>query len=284
MKFLLIIFFVFGMSVFNSRAQQLTKMAVPYKELPGVKPKRHSLDIYSSGMDRKKPVIVFVHGGGWLLGDKATKIKRKVRLFTELDYVFVSVNYQLSSFFNKKVQYPAHINDVADAVQWVFDHIEKYGGDRSKIVLMGHSAGAQMISLLATSPEFLPSRGIARENIKGIISMDTEGYDVYGMCNEGVKIYKRIFGEDPEKWKAASPILHIKEGVRYPNFLIFMRGKPYRFEMANNFANKLKSAGTNVQTASGEPYGHFKLNNIVGSKKDTIVTPKILDFIEDVLQ
>lgn len=282
LKFYIFIFSCF--LLFNCSVEKVVKTTVQYKQAENVKPEKNSLDIYNNEPGKEKPVVVFVHGGAWFLGDKATKIKKKVALFKKQGYVFVSVNYRLSSFFNKKVQYPAHTQDVADAVKWVYDNIEKYGGDKNKIALIGHSAGAQMISLLATSAEFLPLRGIEFNKIRGIISIDTEGYDVYGMGRAGVKIYKRIFGNDPETWKRASPVLHIKPGTKYPDFLIVMRGKPYRIKMANDFADKLRGSGAKAALVSGEPYGHFKVNNIIGSAKDKIVTPKLVEFLEKVFE
>lgn len=277
---ILCLIFLFSLFSINCSGQRLKKTTVQYKKETGIKSKKLSLDIYNADPGKIKPVVVFVHGGGWLLGDKATKIKKKVKLFNTAGYVFVSVNYRLSSFFNKKTQYPAHTNDVADAIKWVFDHIGKYGGDNNKIALLGHSAGAQMIALLATSPEFLPARGLKATDIKGVISADTEGYDVQEMGNAGAKIYQRVFGEDPEVWKNASPIEHVRPGSEYPPFLIVMRGKPYRIDMANRFADKLRAAGAGVKLISGEPYSHFKVNNMIGSKKDTIVTPEIVSFLK----
>ena len=281
-KFYYIILFI--LLAITSAAQPITKVTVPYKQLSHVKAKKLSLDIYHASPGAAKPVLVFVHGGAWFLGDKATKIKNKIALCQQLGFVFVSVNYRLSSFFNKNIQYPVHVEDVADAVKWVADNISRYGGDEKKIGLMGHSAGAQMISLLATSEDFLQARGVERKEVKGIISIDTEGYDVYGMGKAGSKIYKKIFGQHEQTWKNASPILQVKPGIKYPDFLIVMRGKPYRFEMAKNFADKLRSTGTKVELISGEPYSHFKVNNAVGSSKDNIVTPKIATFLKEVFK
>lgn len=260
------------------------KITVQYKRVEGVKAKKLSLDIYNSDPGVLKPVVLFVHGGGWLLGDKATKIRKKVALFRKMGYVFVSVNYRLSSLFNKKTQYPVHINDVADAVKWVYGQINRYGGDSNKIALLGHSAGAQMISLLATSPKYLPERGISPQDIKGVISMDTEGYDVQEMCEAGAKIYRRIYGDDPDVWKLASPVLNIQNNRQYPPFLIVMRGKPYRIAMANRFADSLRKAGASVELISGEPYTHFKVNNILGAIRDKRVTPKVAGFLKKILR
>lgn len=283
LKVFLLIGFVSICSVGFTQQEQ-PKITIRYKNENNVKAKAQSLDIYNSEPGKAKPVLVFVHGGGWLLGDKTTKIKRKVALFKKLGYVFVSVNYRHSSFFNKKIQYPVHVTDVADAMKWIWENIGAYGGDKNKVALMGHSAGAQMVSLLATSPTLLSQRGIEPKNIKGIISMDTEGYDVEGMCNAGANIYLKIFGKDPNAWKEASPMNHIKIGSQYPPFFIVMRGKPYRIEMAQKFADKLKSAGTPVTLISGEPYSHFKVNNIFGSAKDKTVTPKIIAFLKNILE
>lgn len=282
LKFTLILGFLF--SFLPSDAQQRPhKTTVRYNQERGVKPKKLSLDIYNYSSDKRKPVVIFVHGGGWLLGDKATKIKKKVTLFTKMGYVFVSINYRLSSFFNQKLQYPTHVTDVADAIKWVFEHITEYGGDNQKLVLLGHSAGAQMISLLATSPLYLPQRGINPNILKGVVSMDTEGYDVAEMCRAGAKIYLRIYGNDPNTWQQASPIFNIQEGQKYPPFLIVMRGKPYRIEMAHRFADTLRQLGTPVELVSGEPYTHFKVNNILGAARDKRVTPKVVAFLKKVV-
>ena len=262
-------------------AQTQKKVTVRYKTEENVPEKRHSLDIYrAKGGDR--PVVIFVHGGGWLLGDKDNKITNKVKVFSELNYVFVSVNYRLSSFFSKKTQYPEHPNDVADAVLWTFQNIGKYGGDRNKIVLMGHSAGAQMVSLLGTSERFLPERGIQLNKIKGVISLDTEGYDVYGLGMENVNIYRRIFGDVPKIWKDASPLYQVEQGKQYPPFLIAWRGESFRKSMAENFAQKLRNSGTTAETFSAEPYSHFEVNNKFGAPDDEIVTPRVLGFLKEI--
>lgn len=279
MKRLLLIFCAFFL--FSCRSQQaLDKITVQYSRAES-KTDKLSLDIYPVKNAKKLPVVVFVHGGAWILGDKATKIEDKVRLFNANNYVFVSVNYRLSSFFNTKVQYPSHPNDVADAVKWIYEHIASYGGDPENIVLMGHSAGAHIVSLLGTSEKFLPQRGIALNQIKGIISNDTEGYDVVGMGNEGVKIYRRIFGDNPQQWKEASPIANVSKGKSYPPFLLITRGENYRKEMASKFAEELRNSGTKVSMISADPYSHFEANNKIGTEKESIITPKILEFLAE---
>lgn len=278
MRFLILLSFLFA--AVNCKGQNYAKSTIHYKSDPNIKDKYHELDIYTTG-GHGKSVIIFVHGGAWLLGDKSTKIKAKANYFTGKNYVFVSVNYRLSSFFNKKTQYPLHTEDVADAVAWVYRNITKYGGNPDKIILLGHSSGAQMVSLLGTSPEFLPKRNLPLERIQGIISVDTEGYDVYGMGQAEVNIYRRIFGDDELTWKHASPLLQIASGKKYPPFLIVKRGKPYRHEMAEKFAEKLRQGGTEVTVITADEYSHFESNNVIGKDKDNIITPAIESFLKN---
>lgn len=258
------------------------KITVQYKDLHQ-KNDQLALDIYPVPNSKNLPVVVFVHGGAWMLGDKKTKIQPKVHLFNSQDYIFVSVNYRLSSFFNTKTQYPSHPNDVADAVKWLYENIQRYGGNPDNMVLMGHSAGAQIVSLLGTSEAFLPKRGISLKTIKGIISIDTEGYDVAGMGDEGVKIYRRIFGEDAAQWKAASPQLNITAGKNYPSFLVATRGQSYRKQISSNFVNALKNAGAEAKHIDVDPYSHFQSNNKIGTKGESIITPHIMAFLRQCL-
>lgn len=274
----IIILFIVLANLASCTAQNNSKITVSYKD-QNIREKHHSLDIYPA-QGNLRPVVVFVHGGGWLLGDKGTKMNNKVSLFQNLNYVLVSVNYRLSSFFSKKIQYPDHTNDVADAVQWIYQNIHKYGGDQNNIALLGHSAGAQMVSLLGTSEDFLPKRGIALNKIKGIISLDTEGYDVYGLGVENVNIYRRIFGDNPDVWKHASPVYQVEKNNNYPPFLIAYRGEAFRQTMAEKFASKLRSAGTEASTFSAEPYSHFEVNNKFGEKNEAVVTPKVVEFLK----
>lgn len=279
MRVLLFLMMIMIAAFFKSQ-EKPEKITVQYKDLNS-RNDQLALDIYPVANGRHLPVVVFVHGGAWMLGDKKTKIQPKVMLFNSRNYILVSVNYRLSSFFNTKTQYPSHPNDVADAVKWLYENIQRYGGNPDNMVLMGHSAGAQIVSLLGTSESFLPQRGIPLHVIKGIISIDTEGYDVAGMGNEGVKIYRRIFSDDPEKWKAASPILNITAGKNYPPFLVVKRGQNYRKEMSSKFVKTLKNAGAEAKLIDVDPYSHFESNNKIGTRAESIITPHILAFLEE---
>ena len=97
---------------------------------------RQTLDVYAPADAKAPPVVFWIHGGGWQMGDKS-EIQLKPRAFTDRGFVFVSINYRLLP----DVAMGAIVGDVARAMRWVHDHIAEFGGDPDRILVMGHSAG-----------------------------------------------------------------------------------------------------------------------------------------------
>src|SRR5580704_10634386 len=113
------------------------------------------LDVYAPrGVDHA-PVVIFVHGGEWTRHDKA-EVSYKPKFFNDHGVVFVSTNYRLSP----AVAHPAHVSDVASAIRWVHDHAAEFGGDPHKLVVMGHSAGCHLVTLVALDPRYLAKAGL----------------------------------------------------------------------------------------------------------------------------
>lgn len=110
-----------------------------------------ALDIYSpkNNSVKKHPVLIYVHGGGWVGGDKAihanSYIENMILKLVEKDYIVVSINYTL---VNKDVHFPLPIQDTKDAIRWVRKNADQYQFDTNNIGLFGASAGAHL-SLLA---------------------------------------------------------------------------------------------------------------------------------------
>ena len=106
---------------------------IAYSEAGG---SRTRLDVYSPGEGKDHPVVIWVHGGAWQIGDKRL-VQAKPKAFNEHGYVLVSVNYRL----HPAVTYKEQAGDIAQAIRWVHDHAREHGGDPGRIFLMGHSAG-----------------------------------------------------------------------------------------------------------------------------------------------
>lgn len=270
-------------------AKAYIKNTVQYKYTNGVDANLLSLDIYHYGqLTTARPVVIYVHGGGFAMGDKANNMTNKQNLFSSLDYILVSVNYRLSpqiySTDPNRIMYPTHNNDVADAIQWVYDSIQYYGGDKAKIALLGHSAGAHLVALTGCSNQFLPTRNIRLNTIKGVACIDTEGYDVVARCNENNLIYLNAFGQTNTFWVEASPINNLSVGTLYPKFFIAKRGTTTRIGYSNAFIAKLQSVGVSVSEITANQYDHEGINDAIGASGETTITTPLKTFFSQCFQ
>ena len=111
---------------------------------------RHKLDILSrrSVAPERAPVLVYIHGGAWVIGDKREQGIPMMHELVQRGWVCVAINYRLSP----RATWPAHIVDCKRAVAWVREHIAEYGGDPGFIAVSGGSAGGHLSSLLALTP------------------------------------------------------------------------------------------------------------------------------------
>jgi arylformamidase len=254
---------------------------VAYAEVPGVDANLLSLDVSVPATCEPVPVVVWVHGGGWEVGDKRNPgTEEKRRLFTEAGYAFVAVNYRLSP----AVTYPTHEEDVADALAYVDEHAEELRVDANRIALLGHSAGAGIVSLLGTDQSFLEDAGLEPDQLACTVSLDTEAYDVAGPASSTGRqgaIYENAFTDDPATWAEASPVNHV-DGDEAP-FLIVTRGNPARVEIARAFAEQLTAAGGDATLLDASPYTHEDVNRRIGTGEDDVVTPAVTDLFSSCL-
>ena len=111
---------------------------------------RHKLDILSrrGAVPELAPVLVYIHGGAWVIGDKRQQGIPMMHELVQRGWVCVSINYRLSP----RATWPAHIVDCKRAVAWVREHIAEYGGDPGFIAVSGGSAGGHLSALLALTP------------------------------------------------------------------------------------------------------------------------------------
>lgn len=117
------------------------------------------LDIFTSGEGAGKPILVYVHGGGFTRGDKHRPgefMYDNVMVWAvQHGMVAAETNYRLAP----AAKYPAANDDVAAGVKYVRDHAKDYGGDPNKIFVWGHSAGASLVAIMVSHPEFVKASG-----------------------------------------------------------------------------------------------------------------------------
>jgi acetyl esterase/lipase len=243
------------------------------------------LDIHRSAEAKNAPVMVYVHGGGWWKGDKAD-VGKKVTFFVDQGWLFISINYRLLP----DGKHPVNVQDVALALAWVGEHVAAHSGNPDQIFLMGYSAGAHLATLVATDERLLKAEGKDLSILKGVISLDTNAYDVPTLMQSVVSgYYGGIFGDDPQVWRDAAPFLHVAGGKGIPPFLIcYSRGigatpSPVRPEQANAFSKKLKTANIAAEVVDASDRNHREINAWFGWAKDD-VTRKALAFLEALLK
>ncbi len=127
---------------FHPRDMQLVKN-VPYGPLP-----RQRLDVWRmSTTPLHAPVVLFVHGGSWTMGDKREQGRPMLHEFVRRGWIAVVPNYRLAP----RHPWPAQVLDVTRALGWVKKNVAAYGGDPGRVVISGGSAGGQLAALVALS-------------------------------------------------------------------------------------------------------------------------------------
>ena len=108
----------------------------------------HTLDVYipAGASDTPRPVVFYVHGGGFRILSKETHWFMGVA-FARQGFITVNINYRLAPTH----PYPSAINDVFDAWEWTLENIHRYGGDPTRIVVAGESAGANLVTALSVA-------------------------------------------------------------------------------------------------------------------------------------
>lgn len=262
---------------------------IQYKIIKGVDPDLLSLDIYTVPESKSlRPVVIWVHGGGWAIGDKSNSMENKVPFFENQQYVFVSVNYRLSPVpyeieNESKVQYPDHVMDVADAITWIYNNIEEYGGDTEKMVIMGHSAGAHLVALVATDENWLFANGLEPTILSGVVPLDTDAFNLVERINrDSSALFLNAFTLDEVAWKEASPVFKIEPGeILPPKWLLVERGTLARRANLNEFVTKLESVGADVTRVVANSYSHEDVNKKIGEEGENILNPAIRRFLRE---
>ena len=266
-------------------AQKLTS-DIPYVENGH---ERQVLDIYTSerAADGSLPVMFWIHGGGWQVGDKSD-VALKPKVLTERGFVFVSTNYRLLP----DVEMDVLVRDVAKALGWVHGNIAKYGGDPKRIFIGGHSAGAQLAALLCTDGRYLQEEGVSFEVLKGCIPVDGDTYDIPKIIMTaelrqtlyGGKMFtfghRQKFGNDPEKHVDFSAVTHVAKGKGIPPFLLlYFSGNPDTRAQAGRLEAVLAEADIPAKAYGRSDTNHRRLNNDLG-KPDDPATQEFYKFLD----
>ncbi|MEL4893613.1 alpha/beta hydrolase [Xanthomonas protegens] len=217
------------------------------------------MDVYLPAGARQAPLIVMVHGGGWADGDKDNPgvAANKVAHWLPQGHVLVSVNYRLLPQATPLEQ----AEDVARAVARIQQLAPQWGADPARLVLMGHSAGAHLVSLLDLSPDLLAQAGARRP--LGTVALDSAAMDVEQVMQQRhLPLYDRAFGSDHGDWIAASPY-HVMGASAPPLLAVCSSRRADACAQARHLAAKANGRGIRVEVLPQDA-SHAEINRDLG--------------------
>jgi acetyl esterase/lipase len=263
---------------------------VPYA---GTSDFRQTLNVYMPAAKPTKPapVIFWIHGGGWRGGEK-TSVQLKPKFFTDLGYVFVSTNHRYITT-NPMNEIFA---DIAKSLRWTHDHAAEFGGDPNRIVIMGHSSGAQLAAYLAIDERPLKAEGLSLSMFKGCVPVDADTFDVPAVIElatanrkaagkpEPKYGHREIFGGKPELWADYAATTHVAAGKGIPPFLIlYDAAAALTPDQAKRLERALTKKGIQAKAFGAANTTHGKINSDLGQPNDPSTT-EVLSFLNSVLK
>ena len=162
---------------------------------------RQVLDIFRPDDAAKAPILVFVHGGAFVRGDKRTSPQiydNVLYWFARQGYLGINIEYRRAP----EAPYPAGAEDVASAVAWARSNAGKYGGDPARLFLMGHSAGGTHVASYA----YDPALGYLGRHATALVLVSARLRADQSPENPNAGAVKAYFGDDPALHEARSPV------------------------------------------------------------------------------
>jgi acetyl esterase/lipase len=173
-------------------------------------------------------------------------------------FILVSVNSRML---------PAHVvrepgEDVARALAFVLARAPAWGGDPARVVLMGHSAGAQLVALLSSAPSRWAGLGL--KPWLGTVALDGAAIDTEAvMARRHFPLYDRVFGADPALWRAVSPLAALQPGALPLLAVCSSVRRDDPCAEAARYAERARKVGTRVEVRR-EPRAHDEINADLG--------------------
>jgi acetyl esterase/lipase len=233
---------------------------------------RQQLDVYTPRtLARPAPVVVFFYGGSWKGGDRAS-YKFVAEALASRGFVVVVPDYRVYP----QVRFPAFMEDAAAAIAWTRREIAAHGGDPSRLFSMGHSAGAQIATLVAYDERFLRAHGLGRDALRGVIGL-AGPYD-FVPTDPGIRETLSAEGG----FERAMPARHVKGGE--PRTLLITAGRDTTVEPGNTdrLLARLRAANVPVIDRRFPDYNHYTLiGRLAAPFRDESLLDAIADFVRE---
>ena len=239
---------------------------------------KQRLDLVKPAGVSRAPVLLFVHGGGWSIGDKMHAAGDKARWANGQGWAFASANYRLVPQATVEQQ----AADVASAIAWLRANAAREGLDPDRIVLMGHSAGAHLVALVGTDPRYLKAAGVPLGAVKGVVLLDGAGYDVPAQAssqlNRARRMYDAAFGSDPSRRRALSPTFNAAAPNVARWLILPIERRQDSQAQSRGLAAALTRAGASAAVVAVPGESHGSLNIGLGQAGD-FATEQVTRFL-----
>jgi acetyl esterase/lipase len=177
---------------------------------------RHKADMYQPEGMNGVPVVVFIHGGAYVRGERdiSPEVYGNVATyFARQGMLGVNATYRLAP----ATQWPGAAEDVGALVKWLRANAARFGGDPNRIYLIGHSAGATHVATYAYLKSLQPTEGTG---IAGMVLMSGRYRFEPNPDDPNLKNFQAYFGADASQYPARSPINHMKAAAAIPTYLV----------------------------------------------------------------
>ncbi len=222
-----------GSAATTPSIQRVEKLDVAYTPPVGGDPLMSKLDVYYIPDGRPKRLMVFIHGGSWVSGDKSnlkSSADTLIQWFLARDYVVVAPNFRLASAPGQvqTVTYKEQATDIAFALAWLRQNGAQYGVTKQAMLLIGFSSGAHLVPLIASDQSYLQAAGLTLSDIMATISFDIHMYDVaFGLqlmagstIAANIPLIQFLFGNTAAQQQLASPSFYAPNAPVPPTLLI----------------------------------------------------------------
>ncbi|WP_313623341.1 alpha/beta hydrolase [Achromobacter sp.] len=233
----------------------------------------HLPDTTDATAESGSPILVVVHGGSWKGGDKAASdvVDDKLAYWLPKGFIVVSVNTRLLPAARPEQQ----AEDLGSALAWIGRQAATWNADPNQIIVMGHSSGGHLATLLAADTSMQQRTG-AQPWLASII-LDGAGFDLLDtLPKPHAAFYDEAFGTDPKQWAAASPAAQLR-GKQPPTLFVCSTLRPDPCNRARRYAALIQAHGS-VAELAGVARNHAQINADVG--EDNEETRTIAAFID----
>lgn len=227
---------------------------------------RQYLELFTKARAGRAPLVVYVHGGGWIDGSpRAGSGGAQAEFYTSRGFAYATIGHR----YVPVVPVEQQLADIARAIAYLRNELDV---DARRIVLVGHSSGAHLAALLASDPSYFQAAKLKFESIRGVVLLDPAAFDLQPLMASGggsvERYFKPTFGTDPARWSALSPVTQTA-APNAPLWAILHDGNNlFAAGQAADFAAGLIAGGAKATVQPIANTTHMRLNDEIGVTGD----------------